>query len=96
MSKYEEKMKALEVLKDAIDAVNNATDAIDRFAKANGMKPQVKEDEKTVDLIDLAEMVSEETGMKEGCVYTALECAFDLIKDLDLTVTVAEDEDDDE
>jgi len=92
MSKYEEKMKALEVLKDAIDAVNNATDAIDGFAEKYGLKPK----EKTVSLIDLAEMVSKETGMKEGCVYTALECAFDLIKDLDLTVTVAEDEDDDE
>ncbi len=92
MSKHEEKMKALEVLKEAIDAVNTATDAIDEFAEKYGLKPE----EKTVDLIDLAEMVSEETGMKEGCVYTALECAFDLIKDLDLTVTVAEDEDDDE
>jgi hypothetical protein len=91
MSKYEEKMKALKVLKDAIDAVNTATDAIDDFAEKFGMKPK----EKTVNLADLAEMVADETGMKESCVFDALTSAFDLIKDLGLTI-VMEDEDDDE
>lgn len=87
-----EKMMALKVLKEAIDAVNKATDAIDSFADRFGMKPK----EKKVDLYDLAGLVAGETGMKESCVFDALACAFDLIRDLGLTVVVDEEDEDDE
>ena len=47
MSKYEEKMKALAVLKAAVDKVDDALEAIDAFADTIGIKP---EKEKTVEL----------------------------------------------
>lgn len=92
MSKYEEKMKALAVLKDAVDKVDRAKDAIDAFADALGLNP---EKEKTVDLPKLAAMVAVELKMRPGCVYTVLTAVFDLIRERNLTV-VMEDDDNDE
>ena len=96
MSKYEEKMKALDVLKTAIDSVNAATDAIDNFAEKFGAKPEKREKEKMISLFELTDMVADETGMKKECVYEALATALDFISDLGLTLLVKEDEDDDE
>lgn len=87
-----EKLMALQVLKDAIDAVNEATDAIDYFAEKYGMKPK----EKKVDLCELAKMVADETGRKESCVMDVLISTFDLIEDLGLTVVLDEEDEDDE
>ena len=93
MSKYEEKMKALAVLKAAVDKVDAALEAIDAFADKLGITP---EKEKTVELPELAAMVAKEIKMRPGCVHAVLVTAFDLIRELDLTVVVEEDEDDDE
>ena len=93
MSKYEEKMKALAVLKAAVDKVDDALEAIDAFADTIGIKP---EKEKTVELPELAAMVAKEIKMRPGCVHAVLVTAFDLIRELDLTVMVEEDNDDDE
>ena len=93
MSRNEEKMKALAVLKAAVDKVDDALDAIDAFADEIGIKPRK---EKTVGLPELAAMVSKETRMRPGCAYEVLVTAFSLIRELDLTVMVEEDEDDDE
>ena len=40
MSKYEEKMKALAVLKAAVDKVDDALEAIDAFADKLGIMPE--------------------------------------------------------
>ena len=93
MSRNEEKMKALAVLKAAVDKVDDALDAIDAFADEIGIKPRK---EKTVGLPELAAMVSKETRMRPSCAYEVLVTAFSLIRELDLTVMVEEDEDDDE
>ena len=93
MSRNEEKMKALAVLKAAVDKVDDALDAIDAFADEIGIKPRK---EKTVGLPELAAMVSKETRMRPSCAYEVLVTAFDLIRELDLTVMVEGDEDDDE
>jgi len=93
MSRNEEKMKALAVLKAAVDKVDDALDAIDAFADEIGIRPKK---EKTVGLPELAAMVSKETGMRPGCAYEVLVTAFGLIRELDLTVMVEGDEDDDE
>lgn len=93
MSKFEEKMKALAVLKAAVDKVDAALEAIDAFADKLGITP---EKDKTVDLSELAAMVAKEIKMRPGCVHAVLVTAFDLIRELDLTVVVEEDEDDDE
>ena len=93
MSKYEEKMKALAVLKNAVDKVDDALEAIDALADTIGIKP---EKEKTVELPELAAMVAKEIKVRPGCVHAVLVTAFDLIREMDLTVVVEEDEDDDE
>ena len=93
MSKYEEKMKALAVLKNAVDKVDDALEAIDAFADSIGITP---EKEKTVELPELAAMVAKEIKVRPGCVHAVLVTAFDLIREMDLTVVVEEDEDDDE
>lgn len=87
-----EKLMALKTLKAALDSVDEAIEAIEEFATKHGIEPE----ERTVDLCELTEMVVGETGLKPGCVYDALCCAFDLMKDLNLTVVAEEDEDDDE
>lgn len=89
-----EKMKALEVLKEACNKVTDAMNAIEDFAEEYGINVTFEKGPKEVTLVDLAGMVSEETGMKESCVHTALECAFDLIRELDLTVLTGEEDDD--
>ena len=94
MNKNDEKMQALEVLKAACDAVNNAMEAISDFAEKYGIEPNKKGG--TVTIADLAEMVSDEIGMKEECAFAAIACAFDFIKDLELTVRVVEVEEDEE
>ena len=93
MSRNEEKMKALAVLKTAVDKVDDALEAINAFADEIGIKPRK---EKTVGLPELAAMVSKETRMRPGCAYEVLVAAFGLIRELDLTVMVEGDEDDDE
>lgn len=87
-----EKMMALKMLKAAVDSVDNALEAIEDFAEKFGIEPE----ERKVDLYELTEIVAGETGMKKSCVFDVLTCAFDLIKDLKLTLVVEEDEDDDE
>lgn len=87
-----EKLMALKMLKAALDSVDDAIEAIEEFAGKYGIELE----ERTVDLCELTEMVVGETGMKPSCVYDALSCAFDLIKDLNLTVIAEEDKDDDE
>ena len=91
MSRNEEKMKALAVLKAAVDKVDDALDAIDVFADEIGIKPRK---EKTVGLPELAAMVSKETRIRPDCAYEILVTAFDLIRELDLTVMFEGHEDD--
>lgn len=93
MSKYEEKMKALAVLKTAVDKVEDALEAIDAFADSISIMP---EKEKTVELPELAAMVAKKIKMRPCCVCEVLVTAFDLIRELNLMVVVEEDEDDDE
>ena len=88
MKNYEEKMKAVEILKAAVESVNNALDAIDCFARANGLQ------DCHVTIPGLAGMVSAELEMKPECVCAVLEAAFAMIKDLNLTVDVEDSEDD--
>ena len=95
MNNYDEKMQALEVLKGACEAVTGAMNAIEDFAAAHGMRVRLEKQPRHVTIPELAEMVAGETEMKPECVFTAIACAFDLIRDLDLIVD-AEDEDDDE
>ena len=66
MSRNEEKMKALAVLKTAVDKVDDALEAIDAFADEIGIKPRK---EKTVGLPELVAMVSKETRMRPSCAY---------------------------
>lgn len=91
MNKYDEKMKALDVLKEAIDGVGAATKAIEDFVEKFVDDPE----ESVVDLFDLTDMVSKELRKKPGCVYDILETAFNLIKDKKLTLVIEEDEEDD-
>ena len=88
MKNYEEKMQALEILKSAMESVNDAMEAIDGFASANGLK------DSHVTIHELAGMVSAEMEMKPHCVCAVLEAAFDMIGNLNLTVDVEGFEDD--
>lgn len=76
-----------------LEAMDNFFDAIIDAAKEFLSEEAAVNKERTVDLDELSQMVSDETGMKEGCVYDVLECAFELIKELDLTVVVEGDDD---
>lgn len=95
MNKNDEKMQALEVLKEACESVTKAMDAIDGFAAAHGMAVKLEKKPRHVTIPELAEMVAEEIGMKPECAFGAIIAAFDLINDLDLIVDT-EGEDDDE
>lgn len=103
MNKTDEKMQALEVLKEACECVTKAMNAMEAFADQHGMTVELtkevakQEAEKSrhVTIPELGEMVAEEIGMKPECALAAIACAFDLIGDLDLLVDV-EVEDDDE
>ena len=103
MNKTDEKMQALEVLKEACECVTKAMNAMEAFADQHRMTVELtkevakQEAEKSrhVTVPELGEMVAEEIGMKPECALAAIACAFDLIGDLDLLVDV-EVEDDDE
>lgn len=71
------------------EAMENFLDA----AKEYLMEESTVNMENAVDLDELSQMVSDETGMKEGCVYDVLECAFELIKECNLTVLMEGDDD---
>lgn len=86
MKNYEEKMKALGILKAAVESVNSAMEAIDSFASANGLQ------DAHVTIPELAGMVSAELEMKPECVCAVLETAFEMITDLRLTVEVEDDD----
>ena len=80
-------MKALDILENAMNAVNTAVEAIDQYARQIGVKG------KQVTIEDLALMAASKAGMDLMCVTRALDAAFSLIRDLELIV-VAEDDDD--
>ena len=94
MSKYEEKMKALEVLKEACNKVTDAMNAIEDFAEEYGINVSFEKGPKEVTVEDLGEMVAEELHMKPSCAAAAVACAFDLIREYDLIVLDGEEDDD--
>jgi len=94
MSKYEEKMKALEVLKEACNKVTDAMNAIEDFAEEYGINVSFEKGPKEVTVEDLGEMVAEELHLKPSCAVAAVTCAFDLIRELELTVLTGEEDDD--
>ena len=95
MNKHEEKLK---VLREACEKVADAMDAIEEMAEELGvtvsLEKGIRDQEVTVH--ELADMVADELEMKPECVFSAIECAFELIRDLNLTIKVVEAEDDDE
>jgi len=95
MNKNDEKMQALEVLKEACESVVRAMEAIDGFAAAHGMAVNLEKKPRHVTIPELSRMAADEISMKPGCAYSAIAAAFDLIKELDLIVD-AEDTDDEE
>ena len=104
MNKNDEKMQALEVLKEACECVTKAMNAMDAFADQHGMtveltkevaKQETEKEPRHVTIPELVAMVAGELDMKPDCIFAAIVTAFDLIGDLDLIVD-AEDVDDDE
>ena len=91
MNSNEERMMGLKVLKDAVKSVDAAMDAIEAFAATLGVKR-----ERNVSIAELADMVAGEEGMKPACAFAVLICAFDLIRDLNLTVVVVEESEEDD
>jgi len=89
-----EKMKALEVLKDACNKVTDAMNAIEDFAKAYGMDVNFEKGPKEVTVEDLGKMVAGKLQMKPSCAAAAVACAFDLIREYDLIVLDGEEDDD--
>lgn len=90
MKNYEEKMRAMEILEAAVESMNNVMEAIDGFARTNGLT------DSHVTIPELASLVAAELEMKPECAYAVLETAFDMISTLRLTVDVEDDEDDEE
>ncbi len=82
------KVEALDVLENAMKAVNNAVEAIDRYAQEIGIANQ----EKKVTIEDLTLMVAKKTQMDPMCVSRAVHAAFDMIRDLDLIVVAGEED----
>lgn len=89
MSKYEEKMKALQVLKAAVDKVDEVMAAIDDFADTYGIAP------KTISVEELARVVGKVTHKSPFCVEEILRTALDFLKENRIETIVAEDDDDD-
>ena len=89
---YEEKMMALDALKAAMDRVDEAVEAIEKFGEAFDLSPKGK----TVPLDVFVKMVADVLEKKECCVRNILYTAFDMIKDLDLTIVDEDEEDEDD
>ncbi len=95
MAKINENMKALEITKNAVNKIEDALEAIDAFVDILGCgEEEEKEQEKMVELPELAAILAIELRLPLNCVYTVLYNAFDFIKEHDVTVVIEEEDDD--
>lgn len=86
-----QRMEATKAIESVMEEVGKA---IDLLKKEVGTEDEPEE--RTVDLFDLTEMVSMELHMKPECVYAVISIAFDMIKDLGLTVVIDEEDGEEE
>ncbi len=80
----------MKTLHEAIEQVNDAMDKIDKVADELGI---VRKGD-TIPVEKLAYMVGKETGVSPFCAEEVIRQAFKIIHDLDLSITVEEEEDD--
>lgn len=92
MNKNEEKLAALKVLKEVIECVNEATEAISDFAEAYGYEP-AEDDE--ISLPELAYIVGKITHKSPFCVEEILRTALEFMAENGISTIVEEDDSDD-
>lgn len=80
----------MKTLHEAIEQVNDAMEKIDKVADELGI---VRKGD-TIPVEKLAYMVGKETGVSPFCAEEVIRKAFRIINDLDLSITVEEEEND--
>ena len=87
-----EQMQALEMIHEALNAVEDAVEAIEYLADVHDIELQHERSKVTVH--ELARVVHELTGQKYDCVERVLEVAFDVIEKCELTILKVKDDED--
>jgi len=91
MNDYEQKMKALDVLKDACDKVTNAMDAIEKFSKSCGIKKE------EITVCEMAYAVGKITGKSPFCVEEILRATIKFMEENEIhDIYLDEENEDDE
>ncbi len=91
------KAKAIEVLREAVDAVNRAMEAIDHFAEEQKIARQpMPKPGSTMTMGDFSDMIAGLIGKDPECVDHIIRTAFYTMKDMKLIITEDDEDDEDE
>ena len=74
-----EKKLAIELLETAIQRVNDAMEAIVKFAEDFDIEPEKEE----LSVEDIVKLVHEETGIPAACVKKVIEATIDILTEVD-------------